>query len=139
MLLEQHPNLIVNFSVDRPEQIKDYAKKIQGSLKVEEMVRSHHFIVRSGGHIDSWQPLYRLVYIHTMNTAWWSSVFVVAVVMACRWRSLLSYLEPVDAVMHVQCMLTCYATMDRVQCKRLLLYPSLLQRTGFRCCCFQML
>ena len=108
MLLEQHPDLIVNFTVDRPEQ-RLCRKDTGESKKLRKWSRGHQFIVRGGGHIDSWQPLYRLVYIHYEHcmhepwlNAWWCSVFVV--VMACQWRSLLSYLEPGEAVMHVHCM-----------------------------------
>ena len=97
MLLEQHPDLIVNFSVNRPEQ-RLCRKDTGESKKLRKWSRGHQFIVRGGGHIDSWQPLYRLVYIHyehCMHEPWlnarWSSVFVV--LMACQWRSLLSYLD----------------------------------------------
>ena len=64
MLLEQHPDLIVNFSVDCPEQ-RLCRKDTGGSKKLRKWSRGHQFIVRGGGHIDSWQPLYTF----TMNTA----------------------------------------------------------------------
>ena len=57
--------------------IEDYPELLDGVVLVEDTLcrkdtgkrkqlrhwsRRHQFIVRGGGHIDAWQPLYRFVY-----------------------------------------------------------------------------
>ena len=59
-LVSSHPELLdgsFDDSVPREVCRKDTG---QGK-KLRKWSRGHQFIVRGGGHIDSWQPLYRYV------------------------------------------------------------------------------
>ena len=57
-LLSDNPELLnqaVYADVDAPTCRKDTG---QGK-KLRKWSRGHQFIVRAGGHIDTWQPLYK--------------------------------------------------------------------------------
>ena len=59
-LIAAHPLIVRDAQVEDPsEQLcrKNTGKK----LKLRKWSRGHQFIVRGGGHIDSFQPLFQLV------------------------------------------------------------------------------
>ena len=41
------------------EESEELCHKETGSRKLRKWSRGHQFIVRGGGHIDAWQPLYK--------------------------------------------------------------------------------
>lgn len=54
---DQHPQLGSEAVVDNPDTM---CRKDTGSTKkLRRWSRGHQFIVRGGGHIDTWQPLYK--------------------------------------------------------------------------------
>jgi len=56
-LIKSHPELLTNCTV----QNVGCKKNIGENGKLRKWSRGHQFIVRSGGHIDDWQPLYKCV------------------------------------------------------------------------------
>ncbi len=58
-LVSLYPNLLQDSYVEHDTALcrKDTGK----GTKLRKWSRGHQFIVRGGGHIDSWQPLYKLV------------------------------------------------------------------------------
>ena len=56
-LIRGHPNLLDNCTVEELGCKKDTGEK----SKLRKWSRGHQFIVRAGGHIDDWQPLFKLV------------------------------------------------------------------------------
>lgn len=56
-LVDEHPAIAKGTTVDTGEAFcyKDTGR----SGKLRKWSRGHQFIVRGGGHIDSWQPLYK--------------------------------------------------------------------------------
>ena len=59
--MESHPGL--SSSLDKGEKLNDSScNKDTGQRKqLRKWTRGHLFIVRGGGHIDMWQPLYQYV------------------------------------------------------------------------------
>ena len=57
-LIEHHPDLLNEVALTNPgEQL---CRKDTGQGKrLRKWSRGHQFVVRGGGHIDAWQPLYR--------------------------------------------------------------------------------
>ena len=41
------------------DQSGELCRKDTGSKKLRKWSRGHQFVVRGGGHIDAWQPLYK--------------------------------------------------------------------------------
>ena len=60
-MLSNHPALSLNLEVDDTLCRKELGDR---KMKLRKWSRGHQFIVRGGGHIDTWQPLYRLVMLH---------------------------------------------------------------------------
>ncbi len=59
-LIFKHPELIEGAVLSNPTEPQ--CKKNTGLTKtLRKWSRGHQFVVRGGGHIDIWQPLYRLV------------------------------------------------------------------------------
>ena len=56
-LIRGHPNLLNNCTVQETGCKKDTGEK----SKLRKWSRGHQFIVRAGGHIDDWQPLFKYV------------------------------------------------------------------------------
>ena len=59
-LLAQHPSLLHETALLSPTD-KLCRKDIGQSKRLRKWSRGHQFVVRGGGHIDAWQPLYRYV------------------------------------------------------------------------------
>ena len=57
-LLQKHPELLDD-TVTQVESTRLCRKNI-GTKKLRKWSRGHQFVVRGGGHIDTFQPLYRL-------------------------------------------------------------------------------
>ena len=57
-LISSHPDIAINaVVVDDEERL---CRKDTGlSARLRKWSRGHQFIVRGGGHIDTWQPLYK--------------------------------------------------------------------------------
>ena len=54
-LIHDHPNLLLEST--HTEQL---CRKDTGlGKRLRKWSRGHQFVVRGGGHIDTWQPLYR--------------------------------------------------------------------------------
>lgn len=59
-LLQSHPTLLDNAVLVDPAE--DICRKDTGKTKrLRKWSRGHQFVVRGGGHIDTFQPLYRYV------------------------------------------------------------------------------
>ena len=56
-MLSNHPSLSLNEEMDGVLCRKELGDR---KTKLKKWSRGHHFVVRGGGHIDTWQPLYRL-------------------------------------------------------------------------------
>lgn len=56
-LIKGHPQLIENCIIQEVGCKKDTGEK----SKLRKWSRGHQFVVRAGGHIDDWQPLYKCV------------------------------------------------------------------------------
>lgn len=57
-LIAAHPVIVSDSQIENPGEPqcrKDIGKK----LKLRKWSRGHQFIVRGGGHIDAWQPLFQ--------------------------------------------------------------------------------
>ena len=59
-LLAQHPSLLHETALLSPTD-KLCRKDIGQSKRLRKWSRGHQFVVRGGGHIDAWQPLYRYI------------------------------------------------------------------------------
>ena len=60
-LISDHPEVpsVVDYT-DEDEETKTACNKDTGSRKkLQKWTRGHLFIVRGGGHIETWQPLYQ--------------------------------------------------------------------------------
>lgn len=55
--LVSNPQLVPAATLTNDSQ--QLCRKDTGSRKLRKWSRGHQFIVRGGGHIDSWQPLYK--------------------------------------------------------------------------------
>ena len=59
-LIANHPELV--FSAVLSDKSDPICRKDTGKTKhLRKWSRGHQFIVRGGGHIDTWQPLYRYI------------------------------------------------------------------------------
>ncbi len=56
VLIEQHPQIAEEEALSSDEQL--CRKDTGGRSTLRKWSRGHQFIVRGGGHIDTWQPLY---------------------------------------------------------------------------------
>lgn len=57
-LIKDHPELVHGAVYSDPSE--EVCRKNTGQAKrLRKWSRGHQFIVRGGGHIDTWQPLYR--------------------------------------------------------------------------------
>ncbi len=56
-LIQDHPSLLLESTSNEQLCRKDTGL----GKRLRKWSRGHQFIVRGGGHIDSWQPLYRYV------------------------------------------------------------------------------
>ncbi len=65
-LISSHPTLLDQAAVDDPEEPL-CRKNIGIGKRLRKWSRGHQFVVRGGGIIDTWQPLYRYV-VH--GTCW---------------------------------------------------------------------
>ena len=57
-LIAAHPGIVKDTHVEDPSEPlcrKDIGKK----QRLRKWSRGHQFVVRGGGHIDSWQPLFQ--------------------------------------------------------------------------------
>ena len=59
MLINEHPSLVHDMMQTDPSDTL-CRKDIGKAQRLRKWSRGHQFIVRGGGHIDAWQPLYRL-------------------------------------------------------------------------------
>lgn len=57
VLVGQYPNIADNDAVSTDEQM--CRKDTGGRSTLRMWSRGHQFVVRGGGHIDTWQPLYK--------------------------------------------------------------------------------
>lgn len=59
-IISSTPSILDEAIVDDSEDKTETWKKILGEPKcLHRWSRGHQFVVRAGGHIDSWQPLYK--------------------------------------------------------------------------------
>ena len=62
-LLENNPEVVA--SADFEETTEPLCRKDTGKGKrLRKWSRGHQFIVRAGGHIDTWQPIFKWVHVH---------------------------------------------------------------------------
>ena len=59
-LVTSHSAVASDAVIDQSESVPCHKETGSGS-GLRKWSRSHQFIVRGGGHIDTWQPLYRYV------------------------------------------------------------------------------
>ena len=58
-MLASHPELIRELDEENELDAKPGCNKDTGAKKkLQKLSRGHFFVVRGGGHIDMWQPLY---------------------------------------------------------------------------------
>ena len=60
-LISDHPEVpsVIDYT-DEDDETKTSCNKDTGTRKkVQKWTRGHLFIVRGGGHIETWQPLYQ--------------------------------------------------------------------------------
>ncbi|XP_064381941.1 uncharacterized protein LOC135330880 [Halichondria panicea] len=57
-LIEKHPELVQSTVYDDPNE-RVCRKDTGKSKRLRKWSRGHQFVIRGGGHIDTWQPLYR--------------------------------------------------------------------------------
>ena len=60
-MIREHPDIpaIIDYT-DEDDASKTECNKDTGARKkLQKWMRGHLFIVRGGGHIDTWQPLYQ--------------------------------------------------------------------------------
>lgn len=57
-LIKNHPSVVDLADLSNQEE-KLCRKDIGKSKRMRRWSRGHQFIVRGGGHIDSWSPLYK--------------------------------------------------------------------------------
>jgi len=65
-LLSKTPSLLDQSTSEVPperESNTECRKNIGTTKRLRRWSRGHQFIVRAGGHIEAWQPLYKLVLI----------------------------------------------------------------------------
>lgn len=55
-LIKQNPSIASKDLLTPDEEL--CRKDIGGHQKLRKWSRGHQFVVRGGGHIDTWQPLY---------------------------------------------------------------------------------
>ena len=58
---------LLSNQLDSEDQTVTCNKDTGAKKRLQRWTRGHFFIVRAGGHIDSWQPLYQYV-IHSCMT-----------------------------------------------------------------------
>jgi len=60
-LIREHPDIlaIVDYTDEDDATKTDCNKDTGARKKLQKWTRGHLFIVRGGGHIDTWQPLYQ--------------------------------------------------------------------------------
>ena len=54
-LIKGHPELLKTCTIEEMGCTKNIGEK----SKLRKWSRGHQFIVRAGGHIDDWQPIYK--------------------------------------------------------------------------------
>lgn len=54
-ILETYPRILEDATTDGQLCKKDTG----GNIRLRKWSRGHQFVVRAGGHIDMWQPLYK--------------------------------------------------------------------------------
>ena len=59
-LINSHPDIVAVSEVE-DSQIELCRKDTGSAHKLRRWSRGHQFIVRGGGHIESWQPLFKYV------------------------------------------------------------------------------
>ena len=57
-LIQEHPAL-ASGTIDEDEEVTVCHKNIGQGSRLRKWSRGHQFVVRGGGHIDTWQPLYK--------------------------------------------------------------------------------
>ena len=57
-LIQEHPAL-ASGTIDEDEEVTICHKNIGQGSRLRKWSRGHQFVVRGGGHIDTWQPLYK--------------------------------------------------------------------------------
>lgn len=62
-LIHEHPQLVQG-SVYSDPKAPVCRKNIGKSKSLRKWSRGHQFVVRGGGHIDTWQPLYRYMHFY---------------------------------------------------------------------------
>ena len=60
-LVADHPMLLDEVAVQKPKEPL-CRKNIGSGKRLRKWSRGHQFVVRGGGHIDTWQPLYRYAF-----------------------------------------------------------------------------
>ena len=74
-LIKQHPSILAAMN-DSTSSTQPCQKNLGDNMKkLRKWSRGHQFIVRAGGHIDTWQPIYKLVFLsvnksYTNRTCW---------------------------------------------------------------------
>ena len=63
-IIEAHPDILEGAETTE----KLCTKNIGAQQKLRKWSRGHQFVVRAGGHIDIWQPLYKLVFYYDILT-----------------------------------------------------------------------
>ncbi len=105
-LLAAHPTLLQ--SVALREEGEQLCRKDTGKGKrLRKWSRGHQFVVRGGGHIDAWQPLYRY--------AWFVCVCVCVCVCVSSQRAHAS-LHTYVVCMWSAAQCTCYIAQHIVPC-----------------------
>ena len=67
ILLTEHPQLGYEAVPEDPNETM--CRKDTGTTKkIRRWSRGHQFIIRGGGHIDTWQPLYKYISYTVMCT-----------------------------------------------------------------------
>jgi len=69
-LIKGHPKLLENCTVQEIGCKKNTGEK----SKLRKWSRGHQFVVRGGGHIDDWQPIYK--YVHTLATLYRINIYI---------------------------------------------------------------
>lgn len=69
-LVSENPALLETPGERLPQCGIECRKETGGKKKLRKWSRGHQFIVRAGGHIDAWQPIYKYVQIRGQIVVW---------------------------------------------------------------------
>ena len=65
-IISTTPSMVDDAAVDDSEG-ETCKKNIGQPKRLRRWSRGHQFVVRAGGHIDSWQPLYKYEFLPCIN------------------------------------------------------------------------